>query len=97
MIVYQFTTSKPAQSGWENESWYAVTEEGRVIASHVSSSRTWGILDTGPDGFYASKYPRDAKVIVLPEGAYPPEHVLKAAGFVRHVTKEQDERAEFDG
>lgn len=76
--VYQF-------SGFDwphgDQTWYAVTESGEVLASHVSSGRGWGIRDTGPTGFYRDKYPEDAEVIVCDRGAFPPAHVLDAAGF----------------
>ena len=94
MKIYQFTTSPPARSEWDNEVWYAVTDTGRIVASHVSSSRTWGLLDTGPSGPYAHKYPPVYDLVVLPNGEFPPESVLRAAGFVRHVA---EEREEFDG
>jgi hypothetical protein len=39
-----------------DQCWVAYAEDGQEIASHVSSSASWGARDVGPDGFYFDRY-----------------------------------------
>lgn len=66
--IYQYCEGRTSIG---DELWRAVTESGAIVAEHISSSRWWGIRDTGPEGFYAAKYPDDYELIVLNDGEYP--------------------------
>ena len=73
MKVYQMSLGGFGYLG--DQRWVAITEEGETIASHISSSRGWGIRDTGPEGFYRDAWPDGAEAIVIEEGGDLPEVV----------------------
>ena len=74
-------------SGWRTDwqHWYAMHEDGRVLGSHISSSRFWGLRDCRPP-FKAKGYAeafgpdpvegKDYEVIEVPEGQGPPPEVV---------------------
>lgn len=66
--IYQYCVSSNSMG---DQYWKAVTESGIVVAEHISSSRSWGLRDTGPTGFYSAKYPSEYELIVLDHGQYP--------------------------
>lgn len=81
ITVYQFRFGRDPQTG--DESWYAIDESGRIICTHVSSGRMFGIHDTGPHGFYSASFPKYRRLIILDDGDFPPDEVMRAAGFTR--------------
>ena len=70
---------------FRDQAWIAIAEDGEVLAQHVSSSRSWGQRDVGPDGFhrdrYAEKFGPDfaehINYVVLPQGEAPPDEVYE--------------------
>lgn len=75
MKIYQWGTS-PGSLG--DQFWYVITESGELLASHISSSRSWGLIDTGPPRVFPDGVPEGVEWIVLSAGSYPPEYVMKA-------------------
>lgn len=65
--------------------WVAIAEDGDVLATHISSGRSWGQHDVGPHGMhqnaYAAKFGDDfldrIEYVVLPEGETPPDEVYE--------------------
>lgn len=99
--VYAF-----CNSGWGTEwqIWYAMHEDGRVIGSHCSSSRFWGLRDVRPP-FKAEGYARafgpdpvegvDYEVVEVPDGEGPPPEVVarnEALGEAAKAEAAEDER-----
>lgn len=74
-------------SGWGTEwqMWLAMHEDGTVLGSHCSSSRSWGLSDVRPP-FKAEAYERafgpdpvegvDYVVVEIPDGEGPPDDVI---------------------
>lgn len=89
MKIYQFCQGK---WGSGDQVWVALAEDGTFIKSHISSSRAWGISDTGPQGLgrsvyeqrYGPEFDRELTFIVCPEGEGPPDDVL-----ARHRAKQE--------
>lgn len=83
-VVWAFCAGK---APWGDQGWYAVSEDGRVIAQHISSSHGWGQRDVSPqrrpDAYQAVLGTVDVDYRVAPEGEYAPEEVLERAGFRR--------------
>jgi hypothetical protein len=95
MIVYAW-----CQSGWDTDwqHWMAMAEDGEVIASHVSSTRDWGIHDVGPTGMhrdaYIAKFGEDFEVDyrVAPAG----EHGVPPEVYERNQQRRRDAEAEAE-
>lgn len=94
-------------SGWGTEwqVWYAMHEDGRVLGSHVSSSRFWGLKDCRPP-FKAEGYAEafgpdpvegvDYEVVEVPGGEGPPDEVIernRALGLAAEAEAALRERA----
>lgn len=83
-IVYAFCAGTFPHG---DQSWYAVSDDGEVISSHISSSHGWGQQDVGPkrkpDAYREVLGTVDVDYRVCPEGEYAPEDVLTRAGFKR--------------
>ncbi len=66
-----------------DQAWLAVTDDGVVLAEHVSSSEWWGARDVGPEQ-WPHRRQRYVEVLgtaevdyrVLPLGQAPPDYVL---------------------
>ncbi len=78
MKVYLFRNSMLTTG---DQVWLAVAENGIVITSHISSNRSWGIHDVGPD--WKKKDYEDAlgenfdvDIVILDDGEAPPQNVL---------------------
>lgn len=68
--------------GTDDQAWVAISDDGRLIAQHVSSNREWGQHDVGPTGGHARDYLRvlgtvDVLYRVQPDGDGPPPYVLE--------------------
>lgn len=70
--------------GRSDQAWVAITDDGVVLAQHISSSEAWGAHDVGPDSFPARRQnyldalgTLDVDYRVLPLGEAPPAHVLE--------------------
>jgi hypothetical protein len=81
--VYAWTVGKFAS----DEQWFALADDGELIASHVSSNREWGQRDVhlhfgGPRAKYVEKFGGIGEefyhFVVLPEGQQPPPEVMEA-------------------
>jgi hypothetical protein len=93
-------------SGWGTEwqVWYAMHEDGRVLGSHISSSRFWGLRDSRPpmkaEGYAEAFGPdavegKDYEVVEVPERQGPPPEVVarnEALGAAAKAEAEQRER-----
>lgn len=66
--LYQYCASSTSLG---DQYWKVVSQSGEVICEHISSSRSWGLRDTGPNGFYKAKYPDDYELVVLDHGVHP--------------------------
>lgn len=73
--VYQWGTS-PNSLG--DQAWYVMTETGELLAAHMSSSRSWGLRDTGPERVFIDGLPDDVEWITLDAGEYPPDETMNA-------------------
>lgn len=83
MKVYQWGTSANSLG---DQAWYVMTENGELFASHISSSRGWGLRDTGPERVFKDGVPDSVEWIVLDAGEYPPEEAMRA----NHDRKKSD-------
>lgn len=95
-VVYAY---RAGSYGPEDQAWVAMADDGRVVVSHISSSRRWGIRDVGPDGLHAELYRAvlgtlDVDYRVLPEGEFPPEETRAAAMRLAQQREEADREAE---
>jgi hypothetical protein len=70
-----------------DEQWFALADDGELMASHISSGREWGQLDVhlhfeGRRAKYAEKFGGTGeefyRFVVLPEGRQPPPEVMEA-------------------
>lgn len=77
--VYQFCN-------WDNgydQGWVTIAENGVVVCSHVSSTRSCGLHDTSPQMHYQAYLGAfgpdfDVELIEVPQGELPPAAVLEA-------------------
>lgn len=93
--------------GWGTEwqSWYAIHEDGRVLGSHVSSSRFWGLKDCRPP-FKAEGYAEafgpdpvegvDYEVVEVPDGEAPPDEVMERNRLLGEAAKAEAADREHD-
>ena len=74
-----------AGAGTDWQVWHAMADDGEVLATHVSSSQSWGQRDVGPDGFYRDRYAEkfgarfmdDLTYVVCEPGSSPPDEVYQ--------------------
>lgn len=83
MKIYQFTTAAQSHP-LQDEIWFAVSEDGEHVYSHVSSSRSFGLSDTR-EGYLRTFNPDEGSVewVEVPLGEWPPAAVQDAVGYLQ--------------
>lgn len=78
-IVWAFCNGVYPPSG--DQQWIAVADSGELIHMHVSSDRTWGISDVGPqrraEVYRSVVGTADVDFRVIPEGEAPSPELLE--------------------